>query len=457
LKVLIVSENQSDSQTLRKVVRNILSKSIIVTAVNKSQAIEIICNDGPFAFYIVDADIKTFKIEDVINSFIELSGSKPILYTGHQINFNAHITQELFEDSEYNQYIPKPFGEDTFRSDLEERINGIMEGVSSENRESSIEQIEPNDFIKMRLRGFYLFDQFPYDIYLEITPTRYLKLLPAHTKYGHSFLASYAKKNVKFLHVKKDDQLQYLEGEIGRFLEVFKTKKDLSSDPFTLLLRSITIMHQYLQAIGISPKAILLMDSIVECIINVQRKHQNIQSLLESYPFYYEGISSKSLLTAFISIYISKNLDWDSNTTKAKLIVSSVLQDYSLSDEAMSKITSLKDPYLKKVSKEALEEFKNHPIKSSLMAAQFTKYTDIDSIVVNHHEFPSRKGFPHQPVNGMLSRLNHVFNMSQYVASKIDGAKITDTPMQKIILGMKKDFNLGNAKDIYETMKKTIL
>lgn len=457
MKVLIVSENQTDSQTLRKVVRNILKKSIIVTAVNKSQAIEIICNDGPFAFYIIDADIKNFKLPDVIQSFIELSGSRPILYTGHETNFSTQITQELFEDNEYNQFLPKPFGEESFRSDLEEKIQAIMIGVDKENREHSIEQIDPNDFIKMRLRGFYLFDEFPYDIYLEITPTRYLKLLPANTKYGHSFLASYAKKNVKYLQVKKDDQLRYLEEEISRFLDAYKDKRELEEDPFTLLLRSVTILHQYLQAIGISPKAMLLMDHLVDTIMMIQRKNQTLGQALANYPFYYEGISSKSILTAFISIYFAKNLDWDSATTKGKLISSAIIQDYALPDEMLSKVTSLKDPYLKKISEELLEEFKEHPIKSSLMGAQFSKYSDIDSIIVNHHEFPSRKGFPNKPVNGMLSRLNHVFNMSQFVASKIDGEKFSEVDKKKVIIGMKKDFNLGSAKDVFETLKKTIL
>lgn len=457
MKILIVSENQSDSQILRKVVKNIIAESMIVTAVNKAQAIEIICNDGPFSFYIIDSDIKNFKLSDVINSFLELSGSKPILYTGHKTSFNANITQELYDENESNQFMPKPFGEESFRADLEEKLKVILKAVASENREHSIEQIDPDDFIKMRLRGFYLFEQFPYDIYLEITPTRYLKLLPANSKYGHSFLASYAKRNVKFLHIKKDDQLQFLEGEVSHFLEIFKNQSTLNEEVFTLLLRSVTILHQYLTAIGISPNAIILMDHIVDCIITLQRKHQNINSLLANYPYYYEGISSKSILSAFISIYIAKNLDWDSKTTKAKLISASLLQDYSLPDEMLSKVTSLKDPYLKTISKEVLEDYKNHPQKASQMAAQFSRYTDIDTIVINQHEFPSRKGFPTRPVNSLLSPLNHVFNMSQFIASKVDGQNYTEAPINKILLTLKKDFNIGNAKDIYELFRKTLL
>ncbi len=457
MKVLIVSENQGDSQILRKVVKSIIKSSIIVTAVNKAQATEIICNDGPFAFYIIDSDIKNFKLNAVIESFIELSGSRPILYTGHQVNFNSSITQELFDENESNQYIAKPFGEDSFRLDLEEKLNVILKAVASENREHSIEQIDPNDFIKMKLRGFYLFDEFPYDIYLEITPTRYLKLLPANTKYGHSFLASYAKKNIKFLYIKKDDQLEFLEGEVDHFLEFFKNKRDKSDDIFTTLLRSVTVLHQYLIAIGISKKAVTLMDHLVTTIINIQMKNQDLKTVLNNYPYYYEGISSKSILTAIISIYIARDLDWDSKTTKGKLIAASILQDYALPDEMLSKVTSLKDPYLKGLTKELVKEFKEHPEKSSKMAAQFNKYADIDSIIMAHHEFPSRKGFPNRPINNLLSQLNHVFNISQFVASKIDGENFMNVPLNKILLTLKKEFNIGSAKDIYEVFRKSLL
>lgn len=457
MKILIVSENQGDSQILRKVVKSIIKASIIVTAVNKAQAIEIICNDGPFAFYIIDSDIKNFKIATVIETFIELSGSRPILYTGHQVNFNASISQELFDENESSQFIAKPFGQDSFKQDLESKLNIILKAVASENREHSIEQIDPNNFIKMKLRGFYLFEEFPYDIYLEITPTRYLKLLPANTKYGHSFFASYAKKNIKFLHIKKDDQLDFLEAEIDHFLEVFKNAPEKSDDIFTLLLRSVTVLHQYLIAIGISKKAIILMEYLVNAIINIQMKNNDLKTILNNYPYYYEGISSKSILTAIISIYVARNLDWDSKTTKGKLIAASILQDYALTDEALSKVTSLKDPYLKNLSKELVKEFKEHPEKSSKMAAQFNNYTDIDSIIIAHHEFPNRKGFPNRPINNLLSQLNHVFNISQFIASKIDGEHFADVPINKILLTIKKEFNIGSAKDIYELFRKTFL
>lgn len=456
MKTLLVSENKQDWEILRRIFKNLFKDLEFLCATNKDEAINYASSDGPFGFFIVDAEMKSCDPQEISELLIDLAGMRPFIFVGHEAFITDRIGQNLFQSNEYNEQILKPLDREDISDDIKMKVGNVLAWAKKEEFETSIEEVDPEDFIPMKIKSFYLYNVFPYDIFLEITKTKYIKILTAKKPYTLTTLNLYAKKNIKFLYIKKDDQLKYLEEESLKCLKALKKVNPGHPDTFILLLRSITILHQFMLTLGLTPTILTLSNAISDMIIEVSTQYKSLKEILKIYPNQYEGIASKCLLTAFIADSLCKSIGWDSITTKKKLAISSILQDYCLPDEELSKINYLSDPRLQNFSEEKIRQFHKHPIVASELARQFTMFPDIDYIIEHHHELPNKKGFPNQPLHTKLTAICGVFNTAQFMAAEIDGKKLNKDVIQKALRSMNRDFNTANFKEPYTILKKSL-
>lgn len=452
MKLLFVSETKSDWEIVRNIMKANYPKVELICSINSNDALNTIAADGPFGFFIIDCNMRELDPDALGKTLIEFAGDRPILFIGHEAIIKDRISQELYASNEYNGQIFKPLDRDDFLIEFREKVDYALSWVKEEEFEQSIEEADSSDFIPMKIKSFFLYKSFPYDIYLPITSTNFIKIISADKPYSHSTLSAYAKKNVRFLLIKKDDQLKYLEGEATKCLKALKNADPHKKDMFLLQLRAVTILHQYISALGVAPTVLALAEVIVQSILSRDKIYNHITEIIDSYPAFYEGIASKSLLTSYIANAIAKKLGWESETTRKKLAIAAILQDVSLPDESMSKINHASSPKLKEFSDKEIEDFLQHPIKSAEFAKQFSIYTDIDYIIENHHELPNRKGFPNRPSGSKLTQVCSVFNTAQYIAAEIDGTAAKQQDIAKILKSMSKDYSSGVFK---ETLRLT--
>lgn len=136
--------------------------------------------------------------------------------------------------------------------------------------------------------------------------------------------------------------------------------------------------------------------------------------------------------------------------------MAALLMDFTLVDEEMASINSPADPRLKKYDENELENFIQHPIKAAEVSQQFTMYPDIDFLIENHHETPTRKGFPNQPSHTKLNALCSVFNIGQFIAAEIDGRPASNQLLGKTLRALSRDYNAGNFKDAMKAAKELL-
>jgi hypothetical protein len=458
LKALLISDNPDVSEQLRRMLKTLHNDLATIIVHDENTAIQTAAADGPFGFFIIDIESKEVDPNKLATNFFDLMGPRPIIFWGNDMLIGTRVSDEVFNANASNAKLLNPLERDDFFEDLKQATAKALEWSKEEEFEASIEELDPAEFVPMKIKSFYLFNTFPYDIYMEVTSGHYLKIISAKKIYNITTLANYAKKNVRYLHIRKNDHLKYLDDEAKKCLKALAKVHPESQDIFIVLLRSITIQHQFLLALGASPIVIELTNAIVECIINIcDRNQNNIKNILKTYPHLYEGIASKSLLTAFISTTISNDMGWNSQSTKNKLIAASLLQDYNLPDESLTKINHLSDPRLTSFSESLIEQYISHPFKVAEVARQFTQYPDIDFIIENHHELPNRRGFPNQVTQAKLTAVNAVFNVSQYFASEIDGQIYNPVHYDKVLKSMTKDFNFTNFKECLKTLRKYLV
>ena len=456
MKALLITEIDQEAEILRRILKSAQPKVEVTRASNVEEVMAFASSDGPYGFFIIDCDMKEVDPNELGLNLIDLTGTRPIIFLGSTNTVNDRISQELFTSNENNQTIVKPVSSDSFSEELNGAIDAALTWARKEDFEQSLEEVQPGDYIGMKLKSFYLFSTFPYDIYLSITNTTYIKIIEANKPYSQSTLSTYARKNVKLLYIKKDEQIKYLESEATKCLKNLRNSANDIDQTFLLLLRSITILHQYILAIGVSPLMLTLANAASDKIIEVFDSKFQLGAILKDYPVFYEGISSKSLLTAFIAEGIARKIGWESITTKKKLAISAILQDISLPEETMSKITSLKSPILKNYNQEKVQLFMEHPIKAAEISEQFSSFPDINFIILNHHELPNKKGFPNRPPQTKLTQICSVFNIAQYIASHIDGKDLSNELFTKTLKGMSRDYNFGLFKDTLTKAKQIL-
>lgn len=409
---------------------------------SQEKALDVAMSDGPFGFLMIDCENPGMDPEALCKAMAELLGDRPLLFIGNEAVISSRITQELFNSNEYNDIIYRPMDPE----DIKDKFNNILEWVKKEDYEASIEEVNPDEFIPMRIKNFYLYKSFPYDIYMELTSTKYLKILIADKPYSISTLTTYAKKNVRYLYIKKDDQIKYLEEEAKKCVELLQKLPPTHKDIFIVLLKAITISHQYLLALGIGETVINLIETTGAAIVETVAKRVTFPSIIKDYPMEYNGIASKSLLTGLIGQIVAENLGWSSQSTRKKMAVGAIVMDFTLENESLSNVNLLTDPTIQALSESQIESFNRHPLKSAEVALQLPTYTELDSLIESHHEFPNRMGFPNQPGSHKLTTLNGAFNISQYIAAEIDGKKLDQNFLNKVFKVMLRDFNTGNFK-----------
>ena len=426
----------------------------VINAVDQSEAINFAMSDGPFAALIVDIELREITPDVLCTELHDLLGVRPTFFLGRPGAIKGRVSHEVFNSHEFNDELTKPTDREEFKEELILALKSSFESAKEEEFESAVEEIQPEDFIKMRLKNFFMYTQFGYDIFMEITKTKYVKIIVANKPYTATTLSSYAKKGVRHLYIKKDDQLKFLEEETLKCSKFLQKGGLKSADFHIVMLRSFSIIHQTLGTIGITPSAQSLCDTIVEKIIDYTQKKTSILSVLQAYPVIYSGSASKSLICAYISCRLAKARQWDSDTTLGKLIMASLLMDVKLPQEEMTHLSGAYDPDLQNFSEEDQKAYIQHPNEAIEFSDQFTNYPDISYLIEHHHETPNRKGFPNRPSASKLTALCAVFNICQYLAAFLDGEDLDDkNNFIKAVNSASKDYGVGVFKETLELLR----
>jgi HD-GYP domain-containing protein (c-di-GMP phosphodiesterase class II) len=448
MKTLFISDQKSEWEFITNFIRANFPKLEVICVISKEEALNVASFEGPFGFLMVDAEVKDFSPSEITQEILDVSGVRPVLFLGREAFLKDRISQEIFGSHENNVLIPRPYDIDQMRV----AITNALGWAEAAEFEDNMIQKDLNEFIPIKIKSFYYSQSFAFDVYLEVTTNNFVKIIAQDKPYSLSLLQTYARKNVKFLYLLKTDHIAYLENEIEKFIELFKAESTDLKEHLIALLKATEILGDYIKTIGVTETAKTLTNQMILLISNNEIK---LKDILKSFPILNPGIASKSLLTAFLCNCICNEMHFNSAMTKNNLILASILQDIALvGKDELCYVQTLDDPTaFDPVDQELI---KNHTDRAGDIASQFTGYSDIEYLIVNHHELPNRKGFPRRLTGIKLTGLCCILVTSQYVASHIDGQQISSNLLQEIIAKMNEDFTQGNFKEPFKTLKKII-
>lgn len=445
MKTIFISEDQVNTETLTRIINVLYGEGLeLLKSSSLKDSVQLAVNHGPFNLIFIDMDMKNSDPNETLEEIIDINGECPIIFTGTQTMINDRLNQEVFEANDLNDKMPKPIDKDKILN----IVKPIIDFIRPKYNLKGVLEVNPNDFIKMKVKYFYLYDSFGYDLYSEITQTKYMKVIEAHLPYSHSYLQKFVKNSIKYFYIHKDDHLRYLEEESLKCIRVLEKVNGAHKDIFLVLIRSISILHEYLRSVGVCETVLQLADIITKTIIDACERRKNFHNVISYYPVKYDCVASKSLLTAIMTLFFAEELTWQAITTKKNLVMASIIMDFAVEEEELCFSIELNEASTKKFNEQEIKTYADHPNIAAKIATQFTLYPDLDFIVRHHHELPNRKGFPNTPSANLLTPICGVLSICHHLAIRIDGHKVSNKLLKDLVGNMNQYFGINTYKPV---------
>lgn len=452
MKVLHLTSNQEDGLTIHRMVKSQMTKAELIECYSVEDALTFLTNDGPFYFIIFDADIKGVTAEEFTKEAEEIAGKRATLIVGSSNQVRATVTSRILNDNSMI-VIEKPVPLDEFKK----AVKHALDWGKKEEFEQSINEFTKDDLHPMKIRNFYLFDQLPYDVYLELTTTKFGKIISKNKPYNHTLIHSYAKKNIKQLYLKKDDFLKFLDQSIKNLLKMYEGKLSERKRYISLHLKTAFFIHQYIKVLNVSDDVNLLTQKYIQSVSQTCRNYENLSTLLHDFP---EGqpfsFATQTVYSSYLCHFILQTMGWHADMSKDKLILSCLLQDIALNNEDLIKIRSLNDPQLKLFPEEDQIAFAEHPLNAALVSNYFSGFTEVDFIIAEHHEHPNGDGFPKELNSSSLTTISCIMILAASFTSRLASSARTDNVYLEIYSQMKRIYNTGNFKEPLKALERAL-
>lgn len=452
MKALLISEDMEKCEYLEKLFRANYSKVGFLYATTAEDALDILSYDGPFGFIILDVELKGAKPGDLYFDVVDLSGGRPTLFIGSMGMIKDRVTDEMINDHVENNNLIYPFEITDFR----EVVDRALQWAKDEEFERALIEVDKEDYLRMKLRNFYLFNQIPYDAYWEVMDNRFIKIITKDKPYTHSLIQRYVRENgAKYLYLSKEDNIKFLEESMEKLAVVFDKTIPVKDELKTQIM-STSIVHQYLRTIGVSDSITDFTMKLLEYCSASFARFGNFEELLSNFPLVNKDFAEHSILTFYFCLGILDNMGWKSDMAGKKLGLASLIHDAALFNEEFIKVTSIDDPAMLKFDEKEREEFASHPHKSAEIATHFSGFPETDFIILQHHELPTGTGFPCRLNSHQITALSAVFILANNFVSKLFSTGITRAALLKTLKDFTSVYRLGNFRDPLKALEDLI-
>lgn len=318
------------------------------------------------------------------------------------------------------------------------------------------------NYTPIKIRILSQLNTVPCDIYLKLSSDNYVKIINQNDKFNREDIERYVSKKVDFLHIPNNSYQSFVNYCIDsmnkELLEVNNNNNNNNNnDPektIYLQMDAHEVLRNQLTTIGINPATIALSKNIVDSTIKMVESTSTLQELLKKTINKENNfIFEHSILLSYICCSMANNIDWQSENTKVKLSLSSLIHDITLEDHELAKISSISSPEFISLSSAKAKQFQNHPIEAQKLALQLKSFpAGIDQILIQHHELPNGEGFPRKLNAVTIPPLSAMFITAHTFIDYLYQSKFSEDAQEGALKKMSKTFLKGNFHKPFQSL-----
>ncbi len=330
-------------------------------------------------------------------------------------------------------------------------------GKSKEEGESSSEmEYDMERFKRIKIKRFYNFQKVCCDVYIQLSPKKYIKLINGNDSYESSFIKRYEDRGKKYLFI-ENEHFEMFEQQFGH-LVLDKLEKAQNLPPDVRAVAELAAFNHTLdfaKQFGVTANTANKVKKSVESNLKTLKKLPKLELLLKRIMRGGDYISEHSLLVSYLAGQICMGTSWGNNQALEKLSMAALLHDVSLPKNNLAKVHTLSQAKEMGLSEKEIEIIKSHPGEAAKMVSEGENiFADVDTIVMQHHELPDQSGFPRGLGALSILPLSCIFIMASELAEHIYGKSANDVDMDAIKSEFQERFNKGNFKKPLEAFLK---
>jgi putative nucleotidyltransferase with HDIG domain len=304
-----------------------------------------------------------------------------ILMTGFSEIEETHQAVELGASG----FLAKPFKTE----DLIETIAACFpaEAGLPENGDADLDP----QFSRISLDDFVSGHQIKFDIYIRITAKKYIKIAHGGENLPADRIQAYKKKNITFLHMRKEDFRKYLSFNLKVSHLVTHSKSIEHQKKINFLRHTTEVMLQNLYTTELTRDDFVQAGALVENAVSLLSDDSDAAELLASLSGHTDHLYAHSVGVSLYASLIGKALGWSSPAIVFKLSLGGLLHDVGKKEIARE----ILDRPRKDLKPEEIAILERHTLRGAqILGALPCVPTDIVQIAHEHHENCMGFGYP---------------------------------------------------------------
>ena len=329
------------------------------------------------------------------------------------VPFVLHSSDDIEEHAEFangkNIYsVRKPATVESFQATLKQ-VFAYSKGAINVT-------MNEREYVKVPLSLIEKMRQTSVPVYMKLSDTHYVKVAHAEQSYDAAELQRYRERGKDQLCIRKQDLPAFIsayENQITEMLAGSGAENIKASTSLTSA--SLQFLREVQDELGFTPEIFELTKKNIKSVLDLVSKHPQLSHVLENWQSSGFAYADRCTLAAMIATGLAKKLNWVSETTGDKLAFAAVLHDIGLKKELLAQQDHLVIRALDHSTwvKPDMVDFIHHPRHGAEILTKWPHCpSDVDNIVLQHHERPDGRGFPSQTHAQRISPLASVFIFS---------------------------------------------
>lgn len=462
LKVLFADPDPEYSEKIEKLFKE---RDFEVVTCNSGKETQVSFKDNKFFSAILCIDINNHSGAQVLN-FIKMN--HPSLKLAITVKENSPYTED-FEDFEKSllkmgvtAVLKAPFDD----ADLVKLVEGEQnyahyhkQLVKREGQSDEVKIDESDDkFTALRIDEFISSQNVLFDIFIQLKPGKYIKVLHAGDAFSDERLNKYQnEKGLTHLYFLTEDRNKYIRFCDHLLKKMFKSDK-VSSATKVAMTKNMTEKYvEELYTEGVKPQILEKGKMITDQHYNLIKKENDLYALLRKFQDFDPSAYSHAFLTSLFANMIIKQFQWHSEVTTYTVAMGCLLHDIG----KMKLDPTLAGKKAKDMTDAELEEYRKHPeLGVELLSEIPTVKSSIKQIVLQHHEYSDSTGFPYQLNSSKIFTLAKIVVLANDFADMMVDMKAPPVEVLKVILKDPKSFRkynpliIENFTKVFQNPKK---
>lgn len=315
-----------------------------------------------------------------------------------------------------------------------------------------------SDFKKIKLDMLAKYQISPVDIYLNIG-SKFVKIISKETSIIMADLKHYIAKDIEFVYV-SDENYKSVLNEIS--LKMQNAKQSIQAQKIEMTAFTFQYVKGKLQNLNVHESDIAMIYESTQSFI-AELNHgpgQLPKPMKDRLAIFFareDYLVNHALMTLFLTTLLTQKLAWNSEQTYLKINYAAIFSDIMLDSPYLAKIRRHSDPEYLKLNQEQKDLVDNHQAKAiEMLQSAGILMSDIESLILNHHELPDGSGFNRGLFADKISPLSCAFNIVYYFCQEYLNKDVNQIELPQIIANMEELFNRGNYKQPYKAFVQLI-